>query len=110
MKILVVEDNLVSRVVITKVLSKFDYDIFEAGDGKSALKILNENEINTVLTDWMMPEMNGLELCRAIRNKKYNNYIYIIIVSAKGQKKDVINALETGADDYITKPFSPDEL
>ena len=63
-----------------------------------------------VIIDWMMPRMNGVELCNRIRNTKCKHYTYLIFLSGKGEKKDIITALEAGADDYITKPFDPAEL
>ena len=79
-------------------------------NGQKALELFNDKFFPIVLTDWMMPEMDGLELCRAIRKNTYPGYVFIILLTAKDSKDDIIRGLGAGADDYLTKPFSHAEL
>jgi two-component system, cell cycle response regulator len=110
-KILVVEDDPISRRVLEATLLKWGYEVQVAADGIEALEIIrNPDAPNLVISDWMMPRMDGLALCREIRNMEKSGYIYFIILTAKGEKKDIIEGLEAGADDFLTKPFDREEL
>jgi len=92
-------------------LRKWGYDIVITTNGREAWEVLQEPEApNLVISDWMMPDMDGLELCRRIREMERAEYIYFIILTSKGKKEDVITGLEAGADDYLIKPFNQDEL
>lgn len=108
--ILVAEDNPVSRKLLEKTLSKAGYEVVSAKDGREALELFDKRFFPIVLTDWMMPEMNGPELCRAIRQKSTNGYVFMILLTAKDSKDDIVEGLEAGADDYVTKPFNRAEL
>ncbi|OEU71876.1 MAG: diguanylate cyclase response regulator [Desulfuromonadales bacterium C00003093] len=108
--ILIAEDNPVSRRLLETGLIKFGYEVVSANDGREAFKILKKNFFPMVITDWMMPEMDGLELCRAIRSNNFPGYVFIVLVTAKDSQDDIITGLEAGADDYITKPFNQAEL
>ncbi len=108
--ILVAEDNPVSRKLLEKTLAKAGYDVSTARDGREALGLFDERFFPIVLTDWMMPEMSGTELCRAIRGKPGNGYVFMILLTAKDSKEDIVEGLEAGADDYLTKPFNRAEL
>ena len=111
MKVLIAEDNLVSRRLLETFLRKWGYDIVITTNGREAWEVLQEPEApNLVISDWMMPDMDGLELCRRIREMERAEYIYFIILTSKGKKEDVITGLEAGADDYLIKPFNQDEL
>ncbi|MBW2609114.1 MAG: response regulator [Deltaproteobacteria bacterium] len=110
MKILIAEDNSVSRSMLKSMLEKLGYKVLTAEDGLKAWQQFRENDIRMLITDWEMPQMDGLELCRKIRRLKLDHYVYIIILTARSQKKDAIKGLETGADDYITKPLDPEEV
>ncbi|MFH1292696.1 MAG: response regulator [Pseudomonadota bacterium] len=110
MKILIVEDDLVSRSFLQKILETLGHKVLSAEDGRKALEFFQQNSVKMVITDWMMPEMDGLTLCRNIRQAKISHYVYLIFVTAKDQKKDTLRGLEAGADDYIVKPFDPEEL
>lgn len=111
MKVLIAEDNLVSRRMLETFLRKWGYDIVITTNGREAWEVLQEPEApNLVISDWMMPDMDGLELCRRIREMERAEYIYFIILTSKGKKEDVITGLEAGADDYLIKPFNQDEL
>jgi two-component system cell cycle response regulator len=108
--ILVVEDNPVSRKLLEKLLGKAGYDVVSAQNGREALDRYKKCFFPLVITDWMMPEMTGPELCRALRSQTENGYIFIILLTAKDSKNDIVAGLEAGADDYLTKPFDRAEL
>ncbi|MBW2563429.1 MAG: response regulator [Deltaproteobacteria bacterium] len=110
MKILIVEDEPVSQKLLEKIVQSEGYDAIPANDGKGAWEIVKKEKIEMVITDWMMPEMDGLKLCRKIRQVDLPRYVYIILLTAKDQVEDAVAALDAGADDYIRKPFDPDEL
>jgi diguanylate cyclase (GGDEF)-like protein len=84
--------------------------VVAAANGRQAFEIFRETFFPMVLTDWMMPEMDGIALCRAIRNHASPGYVYIVFLTAKDSRDDIIAGLEAGADDYLTKPFHPTEL
>ncbi len=108
--ILIAEDDPVSRKLLEKILIKAGNKVVSVENGQKALELFNDRFFPIVLTDWMMPEMDGLELCRAIRKNTYPGYVFIILLTAKNSKDDIIRGLRAGADDYLTKPFSHAEL
>ncbi|MGD8757684.1 MAG: diguanylate cyclase, partial [Deltaproteobacteria bacterium] len=108
--ILIAEDNAVSRKLLENSLAKAGHDVVAAANGRQAFEIFRETFFPMVLTDWMMPEMDGIALCRAIRNHASPGYVYIVFLTAKDSRDDIIAGLEAGADDYLTKPFHPTEL
>ena len=108
--ILIAEDDPVSRKLLEKILIKVGNKVVSVENGQKALELFNDKFFPIVLTDWMMPEMDGLELCRAIRKNTYPGYVFIILLTAKDSKDDIIRGLRAGADDYLTKPFSHAEL
>jgi len=111
MKILIAEDDTISRRLLESFLRKWGYDVLVASDGAEAWKAMHEPEApNLVISDWMMPNMDGLELCGNIRAMEKSSYTYFIILTAKGRKEDVIEGLEAGADDFLIKPFDQEEL
>lgn len=110
MKIIVAEDNKVSAKLLEKILSKSGYEVIPAENGRDAWEKIQKTGARVLLTDWMMPELNGIELCTKIRNADLPAYIYIIILTARTDKKDALEGLKAGADDYIIKPFDPEEL
>jgi len=91
-------------------LKQAGYTVVTAANGKEALKRFDEQFCPIVLTDWMMPEMDGLALCKAIRERSANNYVFIVLLTARDSKDDIIAGLEAGADDYLTKPLVRSEL
>ena len=108
--ILIVEDNPVSRKLLEKTLKKGGYEVVSAASGLEALELFKKRFFPIVITDWMMPEMDGLQLCRHIRTMDLPGYVFIILLTAKDTKEDLITGLEAGADDYLTKPFNYPEL
>jgi putative two-component system response regulator len=110
MKILVVDDDEATRLTITHSLETAGYEVFGACDGQEALDLLHENSIQLVISDWGMPNVNGLELCRRIRSGEFHRYIYFILLTSHIRPQDTFEGLEAGADDFITKPFNPTEL
>ncbi len=108
--ILLVEDNPISRKMLEKILVKEGFKVTLAENGKEALALFRKCFFPIVLTDWLMPEMEGPELCKALRNEKPNGYVYIVLLTAKDSKDDIISGLESGADDYLIKPADRAEL
>lgn len=111
MKVLVADDDVVSRHVLDATLRKWGYDVVSASDGTAALEILqSENAPALAVLDWMMPGYTGLDICRIVRQQSREPYTYILLLTAKSSKEDVITGMDAGADDYVTKPFHQHEL
>lgn len=108
--ILVVDDNQLQRTVLEASLKAAGYEVVTAENGKEALEIFRKGYYPIVMTDWVMPEMSGLELCRAIRSDDGERYTYIIILTSQNTKNDIIAGLEAGADEYLVKPAHQVEL
>ncbi len=110
MKILIVEDDFISRNLLSKMLVEMGHEVVETENGLEAWEHLESSPVKIVISDWIMPEMDGIELCRKIRNHPFDGYIYIIMLTAKDRKADLVDVFRAGADDYIPKPFDPEEL
>jgi DNA-binding response OmpR family regulator len=111
MKILVAEDQTISRHILEASLRKWGYEVKGVEDGARAWEILQGEEApQLAILDWLMPGMDGIEICRQIRLRPQTQPVYIILLSARSGQEDKIHGLEAGADDYITKPFDRDEL
>jgi diguanylate cyclase (GGDEF)-like protein len=109
--VLVVEDSAVYRDMLASCLTEWGYDVSVAKDGLQAWEILqNDNAPNLLVIDWMMPGLDGIELCRRIRNRPTAPYPYIVLLTAQDEKQNLIDGLNAGADDYLTKPFDVNEL
>jgi len=109
--VLIAEDDLVSRRLLEATLERLGYDVVSTCNGQEAWEVLGrEDTPRMVVLDWMMPELDGVEVCRRVREQNADAYIYLILLTAKGQKQDIVAGLEAGADDYLTKPFDPQEL
>lgn len=108
--VLIADDDKDARILLELYLKKFNYRIFNASNGIEALEIIKNNEISIALVDWMMPGITGIELCEQIRKLDLNRYVYLIMVTGRSEKEDTIEALHMGADDYIVKPFTFQEL
>ncbi len=111
MKILVADDDSISRHLLERLLVQWNYEVVTAADGDEAFWILQKDDgPRLAILDWMMPTMDGVEICRELRRQRTEPYVYILLLTAKTQKEDLIEGLDAGADDYLTKPFDPDEL
>lgn len=111
MKILVAEDDPVSRRLLEVKLAKWGYEVVTARDGCEAWRILEAADApQLAVLDWMMPGMDGIEVCRRVRKKTPGQYIYVILLTALDREADLVAGMEAGADDYMTKPFSSGEL
>lgn len=111
MKILIADDSIVSRHLLEATLRKWGYEVMVACDGAEALELLQREDAPAlIILDWMMPGMTGVEVCRRIRQRDSEPYTYILLLTSKSQKEDLIEGMDAGADDYITKPFDQNEL
>ncbi len=110
LKMLIVEDEEALLDLLKFNFNKEGYKIDTATDGETALEKILYKPPDIIILDWMLPELSGIELCRRIRKHKEHKNIPIIMLTAKGEEEDKLRGLETGADDYITKPFSVNEL
>ncbi|MBW1945428.1 MAG: response regulator [Deltaproteobacteria bacterium] len=110
MKILIVDDELVSRKKMDLLVRSLGYETLVASDGVEGWEAWKNERTRMVITDWMMPRMDGLELCRKIREAEGSQYIYIIMVTSKEDINDLVRGMDAGADDFITKPFVKDEV
>jgi len=111
MKILVAEDDLVTRRMLEAFLGRWGYEAVMVADGQEAWQLLQQDDApRLAILDWMMPGLDGTSICREVRKLNLRPYIYLILLTARGYKKDVITGLEAGADEYLTKPFDPYEL
>jgi diguanylate cyclase (GGDEF)-like protein len=111
MKVLVAEDDSISRRMLEAFMVKWGYEVIVATEGEEAWGFLQGNDApRLAILDWMMPGKDGIEICRSLRQRKGRPYVYILLLTARGQKQDIVEGLEAGADDYVTKPFDPYEL
>jgi len=110
MKVLIAEDDHDSRELLSWMLQKLGYQVIATSNGKEAWDAYRKARFRIVISDVLMPELDGLSLCRKIRGHKQSKYTYIIIITALIGKKDYLEGMEAGADDFVTKPFDPDEL
>ena len=109
-KILVIEDEKDIQELLQLYLKRDGYDVHIAKDGETGLRKASQERYNLVLLDLMLPQVDGLEICRNLRSRPETSHIPIIMITAKTEESDRIVGLEMGADDYITKPFSPREV
>lgn len=111
MKVLIAEDDITSRTMLQAVLKKWSYEVVATADGDEAwTSMQKENAPQLLILDWMMPGMDGPALCRKLRGQERTGALYIILLTSKNERQDVVAGLETGADDYITKPYDKDEM
>lgn len=111
MRILIAEDSLVARRLIETTLRRWGYDVLVACDGSDAWQVLEAGEPPPLaIVDWVMPKMDGPELCRRIRQTQGTSSMYVILLTAKGMREDIVAGLDAGANDYLVKPFDPGEL
>jgi cyclic di-GMP phosphodiesterase len=110
MQVLVVEDNPQTLDLLARSLARVGFDVLTADNGRAALEILEQGDCQLVITDWEMPVMDGLELCRRIRGFSSMSYIYVILLTGNGSASDSIEGMTAGADDFLAKPVQPGEL
>ena len=109
-EVLVVDDSPVYRILVEQVLSSEPYSLLFANNGEEALQLFYEHEPSIVVSDWVMPDLTGLELCQRIRENATEPYTYVILITSKNARTDIVQGLQAGADDYLTKPFDPGEM
>lgn len=111
MKILVVDDDTFTRTFLKRTVTQWGHDVVAVSDGLQALESLAERPVDLVITDWMMPNLDGMGLVREIRHEQSEDYIYIMLATSQPKEDGgLLKAFEAGVDDFITKPFSPEEL
>jgi len=108
MKILVADDEIISLMTLTARLKSLGHEVFAAENGEIAWQLFLSKEPDVVITDWVMPKLNGIELCKKIRLKKKSRYIYIIMLTSNSGKENFILGMESGADDFLQKPADSD--
>jgi diguanylate cyclase (GGDEF)-like protein len=110
-KVLIAEDDMVSRRLLEATLTRWGYEVMVTRDGVEAWQVLQGPDAPPLaILDWMMPGMDGVEVCRKVRQREQELYIYLLLLTTKGRKENIIEGLDAGADDYLTKPFDPHEL
>ena len=110
MRILVADDDRLTRTILSRTLEGWHHEVISAGDGESAWTLLCDRRPSIVICDWMMPALDGPSLCRRIRADAAQAHLYVLLLTGRDSRPDLVAGLEAGADDYLTKPFDPDEL
>ena len=110
MNVLVADDEVMTRNMLQRALEHAGYDVIVAEDGRQALDALEHNDCQLVIADWGMPNMDGIELCQALRGGSIERYVYVIMLTNHDRPEDVLAGLNAGADDFVTKPFNPQEI
>ncbi|MFZ1873997.1 MAG: SpoIIE family protein phosphatase [Chania sp.] len=108
--VLIVDDSKSYRHLMATMLAKWGFRVFEAEDGECALRLLEQQPVHIVISDWEMPVMDGVELCQAIRRSDFGHYIYVILVTARQSLDDLLTGMEAGADDFLSKPVNQSQL
>ncbi len=108
--VLVVDDDEITRSMLKHVLEAADYEVYTASGGNEAWEVLNRTGCRLVISDWMMPDGDGLQLCERIRQNDLFGYVYVILLTNRDKPEDIVQGLTAGADDFLTKPFNPDEI
>jgi len=111
MRLLVADDDRISLLKLVNMLEKWGYDVVACENGTEAWEFIQQEDSPDILVlDWMMPGLNGLDICRKVRELARESYCFILLLTSRNEKEDVIQGMDAGADDYITKPFYPHEL
>jgi DNA-binding response OmpR family regulator len=110
MRVLIAEDDAVLRRLLQNYLEKHGHEIVAARNGAEAWERFQGEEFHLVITDWMMPACTGIELLRRIRAEDRPGYVYVILLTSRSEKEDILEGMDAGADDFVTKPFDQDEL
>ncbi len=104
--VLIVEDSLVYRRLLSRMLTQWGYTVYEAENGVAALEILENQPVSLVISDWDMPEMDGLTLCREVRSRQFGHYVYLILLTAREEPGNLTVGFDAGADDFSTSRSS----
>ena len=110
MKVLIAEDDEVSQLVLKIAMEKFDHEVILAGNGKEAWEIFDRQPMRLIVSDWMMPELDGLDFCRKVRGRPQTDYTYFILLTARVGKENYREAMDAGVDDFLTKPLDHNDL
>lgn len=110
MRILLAEDDKIARQIVSAILVRYGHEVVMVEDGQAALEEVKRGDIRFVISDWIMPKIEGPDLCRRIRETITERYVYIILLTSKSRKSDLIQGIDAGADDYLIKPVDPEEL
>jgi sigma-B regulation protein RsbU (phosphoserine phosphatase) len=109
-RILIADDDRTSTLMLGRTLDQWGFEVVVAHDGVAAWQHILGDDIGLAVVDWMMPGLDGIELCRRIRATELPSPVYVILLTSRNSRQDLVAGLEAGADDYLTKPFDPDEL
>jgi two-component system cell cycle response regulator len=111
MKILIAEDNLESQVLLTRLLTRWGHEVIVTSDGLSAWQLLQRSDAPPMaILDWLMPGMDGIDICRKVRAESEASFVYLVLLTGKVKQQEIIEGIESGADDYLIKPFNQQEL
>ncbi len=110
MRILIVDDDGIGRDLLRNTLKHAGYKVTTASNGQEAMDLLRTKPCSMIISDWVMPESDGIELCRAIRAGHFHTYVYVILLTSRDRAADVVEGLSAGADDFVVKPYQPAEL
>ncbi len=111
MTVLIAEDDAVSRTILKKAVEKFGHECLVAEDGEMAWELFQDTEeVDVVISDWMMPGIDGLEFCRRVRETNSDSYTFFIFLTALDDKQHLLEGMKAGADDYLTKPLDREQL
>ncbi len=110
MRILVVDDVGINRLLLSSTLERWGHSVVAVADGTEAWELLQQEQFSFVISDWLMPKMSGVELCRRIRAAQLPWYVYVILLTSLGRPHEIVEGLDAGADDFVQKPFHEDEL
>ena len=111
MRILIADDEAISRRLLEKTLERAGYQVISVENGRLAADLLSRPDApRLALLDWIMPEVDGPNVCREVRKRREHEYVYMVLLSTRESKEDIVSGLEAGADDYLTKPFDAEEL
>jgi sigma-B regulation protein RsbU (phosphoserine phosphatase) len=111
MRAVVADDDRSTALMLSRTLEKWDYEVAVTHDGSSALDaIIKGPAPSLAILDWMMPGLDGIEVCRRVRQASLSSYVYLMLLTSRSSRQDLVAGLDAGADDYLTKPFDPEEL
>lgn len=110
MKTLIADDNDITRLLLSSALRKLGHDVREASNGREAWEVWRDGEFPLIISDWMMPDLDGLDFCRRIRAEQRADFTYVILLTSRSGKANYLEAMHAGADDFVTKPFEKEEF